>query len=220
MTDIILVPTSHIAEESMKLVEAVIRKEKPECVAVELDMNRFIAMEHGEASPWQALRQLGPWTFLVMKKAQSWLGKKMGIMPGSEMLRAIRVAEHRGVHVEFIDQDLRITMERMKKISWREKAKLIFFLFRGLGIDRIASGPDKKQVKVDLRKTPSKELVQDILKVMKKEFPGFYSVLVTERNNYMARRLLMLSGVFNRIVAVTGAAHTPGLQSLLDRKRI
>ncbi|MCK4714506.1 MAG: TraB/GumN family protein, partial [Candidatus Aenigmarchaeota archaeon] len=155
-----------------------------------------------------------------MKRVQSWLGKKMGIMPGSEMLRAVKVAEHNGVHVEFIDQDLGITMERMKRIGWREKAKLIFFLFKGLSIDRIASGPDKKQVKVDLRKVPSREIVQEILRVMKKEFPGFYRVLVTERNSYMARRLLMLSRVFNRIVAVTGAAHTPGLQSILDQKRI
>jgi len=222
MADIILVPTSHVAEESMKLVEAVIRREKPDCVAVELDMNRLIAMEQGGGSPWQALRHLGPWTFsmfFVMKKVQTWIGKKTGIMPGSEMLRAVRVSEHHGIHVELIDQDLGITMERMRRISWREKAKLVFFLLKGLSVDRFASGAGK-QVKLDLRKSLPAEVVDEIISIMRKEFPGMYRVLVTERNRHMARRLLMLSGRFGRIVAVTGAAHSPGLRDMLNQKRI
>ena len=59
MADIIIVPTSHIAEESIKRVSGVIEEENPQCIAVELDVNRFIAMEEGEASHWQAIRAMG-----------------------------------------------------------------------------------------------------------------------------------------------------------------
>ena len=74
MAEIIIIPTSHIAEESLRTVERVITREKPDCVAVELDLNRFIVMEGGESSNWHALRNLGPWTFamfFLMKKVQN-----------------------------------------------------------------------------------------------------------------------------------------------------
>ena len=53
---------------------------------------------------------------------------------------------------------------------------------------------------------------------MKREFPGLYKALVAERDMYMARRLAGLSGGFERIVVVVGAAHLPGLQRMLGGK--
>jgi len=40
---IILIPTSHIAEESIQKIKEVIEKTKPDCVAIELDEKRYIA---------------------------------------------------------------------------------------------------------------------------------------------------------------------------------
>jgi pheromone shutdown protein TraB len=223
MKDIIIVPTSHIAEESIRAVERVIKKERPDCVAVELDLNRFVVMEHGEASNWNALRGLGVWTFAmfwIIKRLQSWLGNKVGIMPGSDMLKAVRVAEAEGVHVEFIDRDIGITLDRIRSISRREKAKLVVFLIKGLTIDSmLARAGRRRVVRLDLRRVPSSKLVKEILGVMKREFPEMYRSLVAERDLYMARRLAGLTHRFERIVAVVGAAHAPGLQELLCRKR-
>jgi pheromone shutdown protein TraB len=223
MAGIIIVPTSHIAAESLKMIERVIRQEGPDCVAVELDIDRFVAMESGEASKWQALRQLGPWTFLifiVLRRIQSWLGRKVGVLPGSEMLMAVRVAENEGVHVEFIDRDIGFTLQRLNGISWREKARLILFLFKGLTLDSIMAGAGRgSAVRLDLRKVPPRKLIVEVLGVMKREFPGMYRALVTERNSFMARRLVALSGRFEKIVAVVGAAHAPGLQGMLGEAR-
>ena len=155
MAEIILVPTSHIAEESIRTVERVIEKESPDCVAVELDVNRYISMEHGEVSNLRVLRELGPWTFTmywIMKRVQSWLGGRVGIMPGSDMIKAVRVAEYEGAHVEFIDRDIGITMERLRRVSWREKAKLILFLVKGLTIDSLLARAGRgRVVKLDHR---------------------------------------------------------------------
>lgn len=224
MSHIILVPTSHIAEESLRTVERVISRERPDCVAVELDINRFMALEQGESSSWHILRQLGPWTFamfFVMKSMQSWLEKKSGIMPGSDMFKAVRVAEREGVHVEFIDRDIGVTLGRIGRISWRERMRLVLFLVKGLTVDSLLARMGRKErVEIDFRKVPKKELVRDMLRIMEKEFPGMYRVLVTERNLYMARRLARLSHGYEKIVAVVGAAHASGIQELMGKKRI
>jgi pheromone shutdown protein TraB len=222
MARILIVPTSHIAEESLRAVERAIRQERPDCVAVELDINRFMALEGGEASGWQALVQLGPWIFLmfiILKKLQSWLGRKVGILPGSEMLRAVRLAEQEGIHVEFMDRDIALTLERLKRVSWREKAKLLLFLFRGLTLNSIMARTGQGKFRLDLRRLPPRELIEEIMETLMKEFPGIYRALVAERDDYMARRLTGLSGSFDNIVAVVGAAHASGLQRILGQAK-
>jgi pheromone shutdown-related protein TraB len=219
MGEIIIVPTSHIAEESIRRVRDVIKEKKPDCVAVELDPNRFVAMERGESSNWDAFRSLGAWTFLmflVMKKVQSWLGKKVGIMPGSDMINAVRTAEKEAIPIAFIDRDIGITLERLRRVSWKEKARLLVFLFKGLTVDSLMAKQGKK-VKLDLRKVPPKELIEDVMDVLSRKFPGIYKVLVVERDNYMARRLAGLSLKFGKTVAVVGAAHVPGLEKAFAR---
>lgn len=222
MANVVIVPTSHIAEESLREVERVIRGEGPECVAVELDFNRFIVLETGEASNWEALKYLGPWTFLmffVLKKVQSWLGRKVGIMPGSEMLRAVRIAERGGLHVEFIDREIGLTLDRLRRVNRKEKAKLLLFLFKGLTLDSLlARAGLGKQVKIDLKRLPPEELVQEILGIFKKEFPGMYKAIVSERDAYMATRIVDLLRTYQKIVVVVGAAHAIGIKKRLNIK--
>jgi pheromone shutdown protein TraB len=222
MVDIVIVPTSHIAEQSIRAVERVISREKPDCVAVELDFNRFILLESGETPGMSGLRQLGPWTYLMlflMKRVQGWLGKKVGIMPGSDMLKAVRTAERRGYHVEFIDRDIALTLGRLKGVTWREKAKLFLFLLKGLTIDSaLARAGRSRQTAIDLRKVPPRKVIDEAISVLRKEFPGIHRVLVSERDSYMARRLLGLSQFYGKIVAVVGAAHAPGLLRILGNQ--
>lgn len=219
MKKIILVPTSHVAKQSLKKVKEVIEKEKPDCVAVELDMNRYSVMKEQEkTSSLEALKTLGFMTFLlywVLKKLQSWLGKKLGILPGSEMIQAVDVARKAGIKVALIDRDMRITLLRVKSISWKEKMKLLLFLFKGLTIDYFLLKIRKDGKAIDLNKVPPKELIEQAMEMMKKEFPQLYRVLVKERDEFMASRLKDMSSKFEKIVAVTGAGHTNGLKKLL-----
>ena len=154
--------------------------------------------------------------FFLMKQVQKWLGGKVGIMPGSDMLGAVKEAEAAGIRLAFIDRDIAITMQRLGKVPWTEKAKLVLFMVKGLTIDSLLAKAGRgKRVQLDLKKVPPRELINEVLVVLKKEFPNLYRVLVRERDLYMARRLAGLSLRYERIVAVVGAAHSPGLLEML-----
>jgi pheromone shutdown-related protein TraB len=217
MREIILVPTSHVARQSLEKVKEVISKEKPDCVAVELDINRYYAMKEGESSGTEAFRTLGPPTFLfywILRQLQSWFGRRMGILPGSEMMRAVDIARTGNVKVAFIDRDIRVTLMRVRKIPSKEKVKLLLYILKGLTIDYLLLRMKKGEA-VDLSRVPPKEIINQAMEMMRKEFPQLYTVLVKERDHYMAVRLKQLSKQFGKIVAVTGAGHTDGLRKLL-----
>jgi len=218
MARIVIVPTSHIAEESLGNVKRTIEREDPDLVAVELDMDRFIAMEEGKNTSIHTVKNIGFLDFslyFLMKKLQDWLGKKVGILPGSEMLMAVRIAEERGIDVAFIDRDIRITFFRMGSIPWREKLKLVWFLVKGFLFGWIISKIRREGI--DLRKVPPEEVIDRALSVIKREFPNIYRVLVRERDIFMSRKLIKLSGRYRKIVAVVGAGHKKGLEKLLHR---
>ena len=219
MGKIIIIPTSHIAQKSIKKVHETIERERPDCVAVELDLNRFYAMRSKQATQRDILRAMGISTYLVyilMKKLQEWLGKKVGILPGSEMLAAVREGEARKTTIAFIDRDIRITFLRLKAVGTREKLKLVWFVLKGVTIGFITSKL-RRQETIDLRDVPPKEFIQTALGAIKKEFPQLYKVLITERDHYMAEKLHELSHRFEKIVAVVGAGHCDTLQHLLRR---
>jgi pheromone shutdown protein TraB len=220
MPCITIVPTSHIASESLRDVEKAIRQARPDCIAVELDLRRFIAMQARMPSFREAMRGAGALnmvTMLTFKKVQDWLGRKVGVMPGTEMLEAVKMAEEGGIHVEFIDRDIGITVQRIAAIPWTEKARLILSLVGGVALGGVAARLSRNPVKLDLRKVPPPELVEQVVASMKTGFPALYRALVQERDSYMARRLASLSGVHESIVAVVGAAHARGIRSRLER---
>lgn len=219
MPKIVLIPTSHIAKESIQRVKEAIAKEKPDLVAVEMDLNRFMAMRKGEASSnLEIIKALGITTFLVyfvFKSIQKWLGKKVNIFPGSEMMQAVKIAEKRGLKIAFIDRDIRETFLRIKEISRREKLKLVWFVVKGLTLGFVLPG---KKHEIDLSKVPSNDLINQAISLLRKEFPELYRALVEERDAYMAKALIQLSKQFKTIVAVVGAGHCNGLIKRLSMK--
>jgi pheromone shutdown-related protein TraB len=219
MAKVILVPTSHVARQSIGKVRETIEREKPDCVAVELDINRYSAMVgENQSSSLEALRTLGIITFTfywILNRLQSWLGKRMGILPGSEMLQAVDAAKMGGARVAFIDRDIRATLIGIREISRREKLKLIYLIFRGLTADYLMLKTGSRGEKVDLNRLPPKDMIKQAMQVMKKEFPQLYAVLVDERDMHMANAVKSLSGRFEKIVVVAGAGHAEGLKKYL-----
>jgi pheromone shutdown-related protein TraB len=215
-----IVPTSHIAEQSLRDIRKAVERENPDLIAVELDMDRFIAMQEEEkTSTLRALRSLGFFNFLVyslMKRIQNWLGKKVGILPGSEMLSAVRIAEEKAIHVAFIDRDVRLTFLRMGSVPKTERLKLVWFMIKGFTIGALMSKLGRGR-SIDLRKLPPEELIDQAMALLSKEFPNIYRVLVRERDVYMKRKLTELSERYHRIVAVVGAGHKRGLERGLGK---
>ncbi len=216
MSEIIFVPTSHIARESLKNVGNTIEKEKPDCVAVELDINRYNAIKAKKAASFvEMLNYLDVFTFLlywVLKKFQMFFGKITGILPGSEMVKAVEIAIKQDSNVAFIDQDIRITFLKIKNLALSEKLKFlrlllgsVFYLFLPLG----------KKMKIDLNKVPEDEIVNYTMNFLKSELPGCYKILVDDRNRFMVNNLKKLADYYDKIVCVVGAAHKKGMEELL-----
>ena len=50
------------------------------------------------------------------------LGKMVGVAPGSEMKKAVRLAKKNKIKLALIDQDIEITLKRFSKsLTWCEK---------------------------------------------------------------------------------------------------
>ncbi|HJW97077.1 MAG TPA: TraB/GumN family protein [archaeon] len=214
---ITVIPTSHIARESSRLIREAIGRERPDCIAVELDENRLRALKEGEASAWYALRTLGPLTFIfyfVLKNIQQSLGKAVGISPGSEMLEAVSAGRQEGIRVALIDRDIGETFLGIKAIPAKEKVRLLSFLLMAL----VGLGP-KQPGKINLAKVPPEQVVDAALGLLKKEFPWLYRILIEERDAHMARRILELSQTCQNIVVVVGAGHAKGIREILEKKQ-
>ena len=214
MATIKIIGTSHIAPQSVKMVEKIISEEVPDIVAVELDRKRLQALTHGERKMrLRDARRVGlkGWLFaLIGSWIERKLGSKVGVMPGDEMLRAMSVAQRVGARLALIDQDIEITLKRFSKaLTWKEKWRFVVDIVKGLIF--------RKGIEFDLSKVPPKELITKLLDEVKVRYPNVHRVLVEERNVFMARALLQLGKRVpeGKIVAVVGAGHEDEIKRLL-----
>ncbi len=204
--NIVVIGTSHIAIESVRLVERVILDEMPGIVALELDKPRFAALVSGGRRKLglKDVKQLGLKGFLI-NLIGAWVEKKLGEMvgtpPGSDMLKAVQTAQKVNADIALIDQDIRVTLRRLNKsITWKEKLRFVWDLVKGLVLR-------KPIVQFDLRKVPSEDVIERLMEKVRKDYPSFYKVLVEERNEVMSKSLYKLMSLNKTIVAVVGAGH-------------
>lgn len=199
-----LIGTSHIAIESIKEVEDVINKLKPELVALELDKARFrgLMSEEKQKLRLSDIFRIGIKGYifsLIGAYVEKKLGNIVGVNPGDEMKKAAYSARTIGAKIALIDQRIDITLNRFSKsLTWKEK-------FRFLE-DIIISIFKRPKINFDLRKVPDKKIIGELLSHVRKRYPNVYHVLVEERNKHMAKNLYRLMQDYN-IVAVVGAGH-------------
>ncbi len=93
--NLIIIGTSHVAKQSLEEVESAINKEKPDIIALELDKRRFYSLlykKKGKTSIGD-IRRIGIKGY-IFSLIGAWVSKKIEkmvrIMPGSEMLKAIK----------------------------------------------------------------------------------------------------------------------------------
>ena len=209
--EIILVGTAHVSRESADLVASVIEEEKPDTVAVELCQSRYQAMT--DKNRWQetdlikVIKEKKAFLLLsnlMLASFQKKIGKKLGIKPGEEMLRAIQAAKDMGADIHLADRDIRTTLSR----TWRlmglwTKVKLLMQLITSMGdMDDI-----KKE---DIEKLKEQDVLETLLSELGKSLPSLQRVLIDERDQYLAYKIRTAPG--KRIVAVVGAGHVPGIK--------
>lgn len=195
--------TSHVSEESLDLIDEKLEEHNPDIVALELDLVRLNALLGDET------RNGGPVFLRLVKKFQDYIGSKTGVMPGEEMLYAYEKSMQEGREVALIDQDIRITIDRLKQAPRKEKVMAVLETLAGF----LMPG------KFDIHSIPEEELIKQLLGELQKRFPCLYQVLVTERNHVMAEHLesLQEDDPEAEIVAFVGAAHRNSIRELLEK---
>ncbi len=214
---IIFISTSHISPDSIKKVQKTIEEKKPDIVAIELDKKRLQALlsKRKQKLSVADIKRIGlkGWLFALFGQwIQKKLGKKMGIMPGSEMLIAFKTARKHHIQVALIDQDIEKTLRKFSKsLSWKEKWNFLVDAVKGLIF--------KKGVKFDLRKVPEEKLIKKLIDELKKRYPNVYKVLIEDRNKIIAKNLCKLRRTFpdQNIVVVLGAGHTKEVEKLVQK---
>jgi len=215
---IILVGTAHVSQESVELVKLVIEHEQPDGVCVELDAKRFEAISH--PNRWESLdlkaiirqQQLSTLMVnLVLASFQKRLGDKLGVLPGTEMLEAIRMAEKHNIPVTLGDRDVRVTMRR----AWRNTP---FWRKSLLMSSLLLSIFDTTEVSEDeIRNLKKQDVLSEMMKDLGKEVPTLKVVLIDERDRYLAKKMVEAPG--KRTVAVVGAGHVAGICQTIEQKQ-
>jgi len=208
--ELILVGTAHISQASVDMVREVIASEQPETVCVELDSQRYQALT--DRNRWESLNLLqvirkGQIPFLMANLAlgsfQKRLGLQTGVKPGAELAAAAQEAGERGLQLELVDRNIRTTLLR----AWRrtglwKKLMLVSTLLAGLF--------EKQQIdEAELERLRQTDTLSVMLEEMGSLLPQVKTILVDERDRYMAHHIRRCPG--RKIVAVVGAAHLPGI---------
>jgi len=216
---ILLVGTAHISQQSADLVEEVIANERPDTVCIELDEKRFAALSNRKR--WENLdlkeiirkKQLSTLLVnLILASYQKKLGGQLGVMPGSELLRAAQIAEENNIPVELCDREVRVTLRRAWHATslWKKGylvASLVASLFDTTELD--------EEKLAELR---SKDVLSELMDELGNALPDTKKALIDERDIFMAEKIKAAAG--DRIVAVVGAGHMEGMQQVIRQNNL
>lgn len=214
--EIYLVGTAHISKASADLVEKIIRQVKPDCVAVELCESRYKSLRDPER--WRntdivsVIREGRAYVLLaqlLLAAFQKKLGSQLDITPGAEMLRAISVAEETGCKTALADREVKVTLKRTwSSLSLWTSAKVIATALTALF-------GDKKIEAEEIERLKSVDALEELMREFSSKLPEVRIALIDERDQYLSHKIKNAEG--NKIVAVIGAGHVPGIKNWIDK---
>ncbi len=218
--EIILIPTAHVSRQSAEMVRRIIDEERPDCICVELDEDRYQKMLHpkewSETDLVQVIKEKKVGFMLanlVLGSYQRKLAEQLHTEVGQEMLEGIRAAEETGATLVLADRSLQTTFMRIwRKMTLWEKASLLFELFFALSDDEEAEITDE-----ELQQLLQKDMLEAAMASMKKDFPKIGDILLSERDQHLANKIKNAPG--KKIVAVLGGAHVAGVKEEIFREQ-
>jgi len=209
--EVILVGTAHVSQESVRLVEEVIRAETPDAVCVELCAARHQALRQKDR--WQnmdivkVVREKKAFLLLsnlLLAAFQKRIARKMDVTPGAEMLKAVELAETSGAQLCLADRDIRATLSRAwHSLGIWSKAKLVFQLLLSMGQAEDITAEEIERMK-------QQDVLEALLSEVGRSLPMLKTILIDERDRFLAAKIRQAPG--RKIVAVVGAGHVPGIK--------
>ena len=212
----ILVGTAHISQDSVDTVKAVIQDENPDTVCVELDEQRHRALRnprHWESLNLVQVLKQGQAPFLLANLAlasfQKRMGLQTGVKPGAELAAAAELAEELGKDVQLVDRVIRTTLLRAwRKAGFWKKMTLLSTLL-------VSMFESQELDEEELAKLRQTDTLSAMLDEMSEVLPTVKTILVDERDTYMAHHIRQAPG--KKIVVIVGAAHMPGILKKLEK---
>ena len=208
--EIRVVGTAHVSKKSIQLVEEQISEFKPDVVAVELCSSRLSSLKNPTALDDEDLLSIikdGRSGMILLQSALAGQQRRMGIdhgeKPGAELLAAIDIAQGDAIPVELIDRDIVTTLKR----SWKKMGILEKFrVLNALLWENDSEDPEDVEALLE-----DSDMLTRVLEEARVVAPNAGSVLIDERDRYMANKISMLSNR-GRILAVVGAGHLKGIE--------
>lgn len=214
--EIYLVGTAHVSQKSVEDVRSIILAVRPDVVCVELDEARHRNLVNAQI--WKNTdivkiirdgKAMLLLSSLIMSSFQKRIGKKLGVIPGAELLEAVHQAEEVGARIVLADRDIQITLKRTwANLNLRNKLKMVSQLVASLFVSEQIDDEMIEELKQE-------ENLGDVLRLLAQEFPLVKGPLIDERDIYLAHRIKEAKG--SRVVAVVGAGHVPGILEAFDQ---
>ena len=205
---ITLIGTGHVFNLSEALLDIFYEKQ-PDILCIELDKQRFegLMLKKNDPEKFKEQSKNQPVIYKMLAKFQDGMAKEYGVFAGQEMLTTVEYAKSNQKPIAFIDMNAQIMFSRMlKEMTIREKIKLMFSGFGGMFVS-------KKRVEKELDKIQGN--FDYYMDEIGKKFPTIKRVLIDERNEFMAKNILKASKEFEKVIAVIGDGHIPGLLKIL-----
>lgn len=218
--EIVLLGTAHVSQQSCEEVKVAIAEKKPDCVAIELDEQRYASINDSEA--WKnldiikVLREKKGFLLLanlVLSSFQKRMGANVGVKPGDEMRAGIDVAKELNIPCEMVDRPIQTTLRRAwAKNSGYGKIKLLSALLASAASKEEVSGEEIETLK-------NKSEMDGMMSELAEYMPGVKEVLIDERDFYLAAHIWEAVQKDERksVIAVLGAGHLPGVQAHLEK---
>jgi pheromone shutdown-related protein TraB len=207
---IVLVGTAHVSRESTRLVEDVITTEKPDTVSIELCSSRFKALKQRDR--WRdtdivkIIKEKKAFLLLsnlLLASFQKRIAKKMDVIPGAEMLKAVETAEAVGASVWLADRDIQTTLSRAwRSMGWWTRIKLLSQLLTSMS-------KAEEVTEEEIERLKQQDVLESVLSGVGSSMPKLKTILIDERDLYLMAKIRQAPG--RKIVAVVGAGHVPGI---------
>ena len=214
--EIVIMGTAHVSRESVDEVCTFIAEQNPNHVCVEIDAARYQSLTSGagwsQLNIYQVLKSRRGFLLLgnlVLSSFQKRIGADLGVKPGEEMRAAIEASQAAGIPYSLCDRDIQTTLKRawMKTGFWG-KNKLLAALLSSVFTRESFNAEEIESLK-------QTSAIESMMNELADYLPSVKHVLIDERDRFLATRIFEARG--ERILAVVGAGHVPGIVTWLQR---
>ena len=131
------------------------------------------------------------------------------------MIAAIDEAKKHQKTIALVDRDITVTLKRAwRMMGFREKFRLAWEFMKAIfGYD------EEEMAEIDLKELMKQDVITAMMEEFKDIAPSAAEVLIHERDQYIAKKILDESAK-GKVVAVVGAGHVQGIQKYLEQKEL